>query len=463
MLAALALAVLQVKSLLPPPPTGWRTERLEFPLSFAPELDYRGHEDLLFAPGMFNPDSDSYFSYALAWQLSGADGAAVELDEAGLARFLETYFRGLCKAVSEDRGLERDVSEVKASVERDGPRYRARVAMFDPFTTGAALDLALELFVHEGPRATEVLGLASPLDVEAPIWTELHALGASWRAARPAPVVLNHLFAVVEPATYAALSGSAFLRETFAVSEERTTVRADRTYTGFYLYGAHTYFEFLQPGAMTGTGVALGVEQPDALAGFARRLEAEKVPAQGGPITRKLGDEELPWFQILGFEMPSAGLTGFAMEYDPRFLARWHADVAPAAGGIARRDVLERYAAALERSALRAKQALVDVTEVELLVTDAARERWLAIARAAGWETEASGEGRTCYAPGFRLVLRPTKDEASIGITRFDLALREPLEHAPLQLGDVALTFHGRTASLALRASAGTAERNDAR
>lgn len=450
LLAALSCVspTFQEPGLLPAPPAGWRTERLEFPLEFAPELDYRGVEDLAFAPGMFTPESDSYFSYALALRLEGDH----EVDEAMLTRFLATYYRGLCRAVAAERKLERDAGGVTARVQREGEGFRATIAMFDPFTTGAPLELALELTTHATPRATEVLGLASPLDPEAPVWGELRALGAAWRAARPAPVFLNHLYAVVDPETYAALAGAEFLRQAFAVTEERTTVRADLTYSGLYFYGQRTYFEFLQPGAASGTGLALGVERTGALAAFAQRLAEEQVNTQGGPITRKLEADEHPWFQILGVEMPSAELTLFGMEYDPRFLARWHAGKAPLAGGIGRADVLARYAAALGRAELRTTAPLVDVSTVELALTDAARARVLALARAAHWEVETEGATTTCLAPQVRLRLRPATSATSpLGVTRFELALRAPLEHEPLQLGSVRVVFRGRTVLFELR------------
>jgi len=447
MLALLPLLVLQAPSLLPPAPAGWRGERLELPLGFAPELDYRGVEDLLFAPGMFVPDSDSYFSYALALRLEGE----VAVDEEMLQRFLEIYYRGLCGAVAADRGLALDLDAIRARVRREGQGYRASVALFDAFTTGAALDLALELEWHAAPRATEILGLASPLDAAAPVWKELHALAAAWRAARPAPVHLNHLFAVVDAETYAALAGSDFLRETFAVSEERTTVRADLTYTGLYLYGQHTYFEFLAPGAQSGTGLALGVERAGAQEAFAARLAAAGVRSQTGPITRRLGDEDLPWFRILGVEMPTAELTLFGMEYEPSFLARWHPSEPPAAGGITRAAVLERYAAALGRTEQRKRAPFLEVRTVELALSEPARARLVDVAVAAGWEVEAQGERSTCTGPGLRIVLRPAAPEGPAGVVRFELELRTAVAHEPLALGRVQVSFHERTAVFELR------------
>lgn len=442
------------ESLLAPLPAGWRGERLEFPLSFAPELPYRGFEDLVFAPGMFTLDSDSYFSYALALRLEGD----VVLDEAALTDFLERYYRGLCSAVATERKLERDASSVHARVWRDEEGFRATVEMFDPFTNGQELDLELELFTHAGPRATELIGLASPLEHEAPIWKELHALGVAWRSKRPAPVFLNHVYFVVEPETYAALAGSDFLRKTFAVSEERTTVRGDLSYTGFYLYGARTYFEFLAatggPSFSAGSsGLALGVEAPGALDEFTRRLEAASIQAQGGPLTRELDKKPVPWFQVLGIQMPPSPVSLIAMEYDARFLASWHPELVPKRQSRERADVLERYAAALDQLERRASAPFVEVREVTLALDDAQRERVLAVAAVAGWEVEKTGEAGvdawTCFAPQFRLHI--ARNPTPGGITGLELELRQPLEHPPLELGRFTVLFHGKRATLSLR------------
>ncbi len=450
-LTLLTVAATQsTESLLPPTPEGWRHERLEFPLGFAPEIELRGFEDLAFAPGMFEPQSASYFSYALALRLEGD----VRVDEAMLVSFLETYYRGLCRAVGADRGLELDLTAIHARVARDGPLFRATVAMFDPFVTGERLDLELEVTSHCAPRATEVLGLASPLEREAPIWDELHAIAEAWREARPVPLFLNHVFAVVDQESFDAIESSSFLRETFAVSEARTTVRADLSYSGLYFYGERTYFEFLAPdpaaGLVEGTsGLAFGVEVEGALEALSRRLDESEVHTQLAPITRQLDAEQVPWFQILGVEMPPTRVSIFAMEYDPQFLASWHPKLAPAAPSITRAGVLERYAAVLDRSPLRASAPFADVSEVQLALDEAGRARLFTVCEAAGHEIEMGEREWTCHAPQFRLVVRDAVD--ADGVSGFELALRAPIEHEPIQLGRAVLSFRDRKATFVLR------------
>jgi hypothetical protein len=50
-----------------------------------------------------------------------------------------------------------------------------------------------------------------------------------------------------------------------------------------------------------------------------------------------------------------------------------------------------------------------------------------------------------------RLVLRPAPTGQTGGLRAFTLALRRPVESAPLELGTVALHFSGSTAVVSLR------------
>ena len=83
------------------------------------------------------------------------------------------------------------------------------------------------------------------------------------------PVYLNHFYVTVDPATYASIISSDFLRTRFAPFELRTTVRTDSTYTGAYFYGRNTYFEFFDSGkehrVPGDSALAFGVELPGGL------------------------------------------------------------------------------------------------------------------------------------------------------------------------------------------------------
>jgi len=187
-----------------------------------------------------------------------------------------------------------------------------------------------------------------------------------------AAVLLNHFFIVPTPETYEALRQSAFLRESFAVFEARTTVRQDLTYTGIYFYGDHTYFEFLPPGpgfAEAQSGVAFGVEESGAGARLRARLEeglGVKVGEMG--ITRQAEGKDVPWFRMVAAQT-GQGMGRFAtwtMEYEGSFLDQWFPDLPPRGRGIARAAVLDRYVAKVGPPDARASRLLEDVTALRL-------------------------------------------------------------------------------------------------
>jgi len=440
LLTALPLP-LQESELLPPAPAGWRFERIDFPLDFAAGLDYEGFEELWFAPGMFTAGADSYFSYVLGVRIE--EDTAVT--EAFVQSFLEVYYRGLC----EGREPALDLSGFKVVVEREDPGYVAVIDMVDPFVTHEALRLRLEIEVHAGARHTELFGAVSPLPVEAAIWKELRGMRAAWSAARSVPAFLNHVYVVPDAGTYAALRDSEFLRGAFAISEQRTTERRDTSYTGVYFYGERTHFEFLEPDEASGfsagqTGVGFGFEQVGGTKRVATVLKAREITTFAGPITRGLGGEQLPWFEIMGVEQPTttSTLNLFSLEYDPRFLERWHPELEPAAGGISRRAVLARYAASLDRGVDTA--LFRDVTAIHLQLDEAELARTLGVCRAFGYVVEQRAGEWLCDGPQVDLILRPA--DAPGGITAFELSLRKPVEREPMSFGRARLTFDGARA-----------------
>ena len=165
--------------LLPKTPPDWRFERIEFPLPFAPDLKYEGFEELRFAPGMFSAQSDTYFTYIFAMKLKNK----ADLDAPALKSLLETYFRGLCKAVAEGTDFKIDGSKISARVREDhfeaqyARHFNVTLESFDPFVTGKPLTLHLEILTLKlGPADQRLFAAVSPKPVDAPIWKLLRTL-----------------------------------------------------------------------------------------------------------------------------------------------------------------------------------------------------------------------------------------------------------------------------------------------
>ncbi len=120
-----------------PVPAGWRTETIPFPLSFAPDLPYQGIEELRFAPGMFEAESETFWSYGFAWWIRDEDPS----DAASLGEHLETYFRGLAGG---DPSFEQATFEV-ALEESDDRGVVGTAHILDSFTTHEQVRLNVQV------------------------------------------------------------------------------------------------------------------------------------------------------------------------------------------------------------------------------------------------------------------------------------------------------------------------------
>lgn len=264
----------------------------------------------------------------------------------------------------------------------------------------------------------------------------------------PFAVPLNHFFLTLDHATFREIQSSAFLRKEFAPSEERTTVRKDMTYTGLYFYGVNTYFEFFdasqEKGRKSGdSGIAFGVEQ----VGASRILEARAaadLPMQRLPVTRQLGETQVPWFFMLrpasrGLE---AGISTWTMEYDTQFLARWHNEIADNNRGISRKEILQRYVAVLPDRP--PKPLLEEVLAITVAADPSSVELLVRQGRLFGYEVRA--EGQTTILEGYDFTLRLIPETAKQhGIQQVTLQVkRQPGKAAELRFGARSvLKFHG--------------------
>lgn len=72
-------------------PKDWTIERFLLPASFAPEILYKGVEDIRFTPGWANVKTDEYWTYAFLWYLDGDQ----EFNKKTIAKNLKAYYTGL--------------------------------------------------------------------------------------------------------------------------------------------------------------------------------------------------------------------------------------------------------------------------------------------------------------------------------------------------------------------------------
>src|SRR5215210_3056720 len=67
-----------------PIPKDWTIERFLIPIAFAPQIQYKGVEDIRFAPGWANVKSEEYWSYAFLWWLDGSPETNSQIIEENL-------------------------------------------------------------------------------------------------------------------------------------------------------------------------------------------------------------------------------------------------------------------------------------------------------------------------------------------------------------------------------------------
>jgi len=89
-------------------PPGWAIERFPVPIDFAPEILYKGVEDVRFAPGWGDSTSEEHWSYAFLWWLQGKP----VVDAPTLSKYLTAYYNGL---------VQRNIISRKIPVEKQVP------------------------------------------------------------------------------------------------------------------------------------------------------------------------------------------------------------------------------------------------------------------------------------------------------------------------------------------------------
>ena len=119
----------------------WRYEKIELPPDFAPSLP-AGAEILWFAPGMFEPDADDYFTYAFQLDFN----AQLRLDGEAIDKLLFDYYTGLMTAVGGSQGRTPGPVQVRVDASPSG-RYFAMIELTDEFTGGEEITIAVDLEV----------------------------------------------------------------------------------------------------------------------------------------------------------------------------------------------------------------------------------------------------------------------------------------------------------------------------
>ena len=165
-------------------PEGWGVERFAIPIGFAPEIPYKGVEDIRFSPGWGKSNSDEYWSYAFLWYLDGSLETTAQIIESNL----KAYYTGLVESNIESRKIPADkLVPVKTQFKKvktfsgDLDTFRGTITLLDymqqkPITLNCIVHLKSCL----GQNKTYIFYEIMPKPYNNLIWQSLNELWAEF-------------------------------------------------------------------------------------------------------------------------------------------------------------------------------------------------------------------------------------------------------------------------------------------
>ena len=167
-------------------PVGWQSETILFPIDFAPDLTYKGFEELRFAPGWGNPASGEKWAYTFLWWLDGT----YRFDEKILKQDLEKYFSGLTRQrVAADKLDLALYTPTKALVQKikplpgDKETYTASAEIFDAQVSRKPGKLFFKIHIKDcpGKNTTLVLLEAAANPYSQAVWQQLDKINNDFK------------------------------------------------------------------------------------------------------------------------------------------------------------------------------------------------------------------------------------------------------------------------------------------
>jgi len=159
-------------------PKDWTIERFLIPISFAPQIPYKGVEDIRFTPGWGNAKSDEYWTYAFLWYLDGK----IDLDAKTIETNLKNYYTGLIgtngRNIPSDKLVPVLTSFQEAKADKDDLKtFVGTIRMLDYMQQKPiVLNGKVHLKSCPGENKTFVFHEISPQPSSHQIWTSLDRL-----------------------------------------------------------------------------------------------------------------------------------------------------------------------------------------------------------------------------------------------------------------------------------------------
>lgn len=165
-------------------PDQWGVERIAFPIEFAPQIPYKGMEDLRFAPGWAKPESNDYWSYTFLWWLEGSP----TIDALTLQDNLKAYYSGLVgrnisgRNIPADKVVPTNVVIKKTKAGANGElTYAGTISLLDYMTQRPmTLQCSITIKICKDQNRTAVFVALSPKLPNHSIWQDLNKIRTSF-------------------------------------------------------------------------------------------------------------------------------------------------------------------------------------------------------------------------------------------------------------------------------------------
>lgn len=151
----------------------WTKEIIQFPLSFARDIPYKGYEDLRFHKDWAKKESEGFWAYAFAWHVKGQQKTTFKKLEA----YMKLYYDGLANA-RDPKIPESAMLFIKNHNSNLDSDFIGKMHFYDRFHTKKMITLnaLVKSFYCAQRNMTTIVFQISPKELDHGIWNTLKAI-----------------------------------------------------------------------------------------------------------------------------------------------------------------------------------------------------------------------------------------------------------------------------------------------
>lgn len=267
-------------------------------------------------------------------------------------------------------------------------------------------------------------------------------------------VFLNHVYTFIDEITYDAIKNSDFLKNEFCQCDERTNHSDTLSWTGIYLTGEQTYFEFfsnkdkkraLEEMDQGDVGLAFSVDHEIEFEYIMKFLKKE-IPTniKHDLFKRNLNNMIVPWFYFAEFVndlcmRPS--LDVWIMAYHKDYLKSQLSDQT---GG----SVRKFYNTNCNTVPFDGHKLFKDIEEITLLLDEENKKKFIMVQKLFGYDCQEADGYTLCRGPGIIFKLKLSSDEKIGKLLRLQMSLNREIRNSQAYiLGNSIINLEHRTAT----------------